>query len=117
MLVVRGKELLQRPLRSGVDRVADRGDVAGGVAGILSVVVNFAVEDVPEFLDVVVLIFLVVPRLANGRVELLRFGEGFGSFVLRPILLDVVRLSRDGVLARERVYLGRVRRFFFERAI
>jgi len=45
--VVGGEELIQRPTHPHVDAVAHGGDVAGGVARILLVLVRLRVVDVP----------------------------------------------------------------------
>lgn len=117
VLVVDREELLQCPLRARVDGVAASGDVAGGVTGVLRVIVNLAVEDVPELLDRVVLIFLVVERLLDRLVEVAALVKDFAVLVVGPIPEILLLLAGDGVFTREGVYrIGRGR-FFLRAAI
>lgn len=63
MLIVGREKLLEDALRAGVQRIADGGDVARRIAGVLLIIVRLGVIDIPVFLDRLDLLVLVLERL------------------------------------------------------
>jgi hypothetical protein len=85
VLVIGGKELLQRALGARIDGVTYRGDVAGGVAEIAGILVGDRVLDVPEFLNAIGLLVLVVVSLLDQRVELQCLLVRLRVWLIRPV--------------------------------
>jgi|SRR5579859_766395 len=97
MPMIRGEKLFEDALRAGVQRVADGGNVAGGVAGVLLILVRLGIVDMPVFLDRLTLLILVVERLLNQRIQLFGGTVGVAVDLRRPILLRIrYRIGRSG---------------------
>ncbi len=119
VLVAVREKLLQDALRARIDAVANDGNVARGVAGVLEILVWNRVVDVPVFLDPAGLIFLVLERLLARRVELQRLLVCLRGELLGPVFL-LVALACYRIGRGVRVNDGRwvaLPVFFFDTAI